>query len=134
MGNSLDELASYFLPLAQALLTDCEGFGIPCRVIDTGRTFQQQEQKLAEGVSWTQNSKHLPQPPEEKSEAIDIAPEAILDEHKADWDPPNPLWEKIGKIGEALGLEWGGSWVHNPDPSHFQYIHKAVVTDPEIGM
>jgi len=63
---------------------------------------------------------HLPQPPEGKSKAIDIVPLSILSEHKPDWDPEHPDWQKIGPIGEKLGLEWGGRWEHHPDPSHFQ--------------
>ena len=128
MGKSLDELASYFLPLAQELLTNCEGMGIPCRVIDTGRTLTEQTEKLNQGVSWTNNSKHLSQPPEGKSEAIDICPIAILEENKRDWDPSSPLWGKIGGIGEALGLRWGGRFQHHPDPSHFEYIHPVSTT------
>jgi hypothetical protein len=125
MGKDLNELASYFLPLAQTLIDACALAGIPVRIVDTGRTSQEQEQKILEGVSWTHTSKHEPQPPEGKSEAIDIVPLAILNEHKPDWDPTSPLWLKIGLIGEGLGLVWGGRWTHinggRGDPSHFEY-------------
>jgi peptidoglycan L-alanyl-D-glutamate endopeptidase CwlK len=30
------------------------------------------------------------------------------------------LFEKVGKIGQALGLEWGGSWTSIKDLPHFQ--------------
>lgn len=33
------------------------------------------------------------------------------------WDGP---WEVVGKIGEGLGLEWGGNWPHLVDRPHFQ--------------
>lgn len=29
-------------------------------------------------------------------------------------------WEKVGKIGESLGLVWGGRWKSFPDRPHFQ--------------
>ncbi|HEY9084015.1 MAG TPA: M15 family metallopeptidase [Vicingaceae bacterium] len=32
----------------------------------------------------------------------------------------NPNWEKIGQMGEALGLEWGGRWTSIKDKPHFQ--------------
>ncbi len=136
MGKSLDELTSYFRPLAEQLLSQCKAVDIPCRVVDTGRTPSEQVQKLLQKVSWTSLSKHLPQPPEMKSEAVDIVPEAILEEHKPNWDVTSPLWTTIGVIGEDVGLEWGGRWTHinngNGDPSHFQYIHlKAMAADPE---
>ncbi len=123
MGNNLNELASYFEPLAMSLLSACSQAGVPCRVIDTGRTAEEQVRKLETKISWTSHSKHEPQPPEGKSEAIDICPLAILQEHKLDWDPASPLWLRIGVIGEALGLKWGGRWNLHPDPSHFEYVH-----------
>lgn len=37
---------------------------------------------------------------------------------KAVWND-NKLWAKCGAIGQALGLEWGGSWKFQDKP-HFQ--------------
>lgn len=132
MSNTLNDAASYARPLFEQLLRECAKAGVPCRIVDIIRTPSQQEKKLAQGVSWTTHSKHLPQPPEGKSEAIDIVPLEILSEHKPDWDITNPLWTKIGLIGERLGLEWGGRWTHinngNGDPGHFQYVHKVEET------
>jgi len=135
--NTLNEAASYFRPLCEQLLQNCAKAGIPCRIIDIIRTPVQQEQKLLDGVSWTQHSKHEPQPPENLSEAIDIVPLAILSEHKPSWDPDSLLWVQIGQIGKDLGLRWGGDFppytdaegkVHSRrDPSHFEYIHKPLV-------
>jgi hypothetical protein len=124
MGKSLDELASYFRPQVDAFLGECESEGILLTVIDTGRTLTEQDQKLAQGVSWTQNSKHLPQPPEGKSEAIDVCPTAYLT--IKNWNPTGPLWSKVGIIGEKYGMFWGGHWSSHPDPGHFQYIHSET--------
>ena len=130
MGKSLDELASYMRPLAEQLIANCSAAGIPVRIEDTGRSVSEQVQKLSAKQSWTTNSKHCPQPPEWKSEAIDVVPEAILESNKKDWDPTNPLWAKIGKIGESLGLVWGGRWVHINngigDPGHFQFNRRVA--------
>lgn len=136
MGNSLDELTSYFRPLANQLISLCYSSGVPVRVVDTGRTPTEQEQKLAQGVSWTTRSKHEPQPPEMKSEAIDLVPLSILSEHKSDWDPSHPDWSRIGVMGKGLGLRWGGDWVHHSDPSHFEYVHSStpqILTDTELS-
>ena len=121
MGNSLTELASYMLPLAQELIQRAAVAGIEPIVIDTGRTPAEQQVKIEQGVSWTLNSKHEPQPPEGKSEAIDIAPKSLLATKL--WSPDSPLWMQLGAIGKEIGLEWGGDWPPNErDPSHFQYI------------
>ena len=122
MGNSLQELASYMQPLAVALINKCQLAGVPVAVIDTGRNAAEQVQKLAQGVSWTRNSRHEPQPPEMKSEAIDVCPKVYLS--MKGWNPGGPLWKVIGAIGEDLGLEWGGRFPINPpygDPGHFQW-------------
>lgn len=36
-----------------------------------------------------------------------------------DWNPSGPLWNKIGAIGQSVGLEWGGTW-KKKDLPHFQ--------------
>lgn len=118
--NTLDQLASYVRPYVDKLIQSCAGAGVPVRIVDIIRTPAEQSVKLSIGVSWTQNSKHLPQAPENKSEAIDLVPIVILNEHKADWDPTNVAWQKIGQIGLQIGFVWGGSWQHHPDPSHFE--------------
>jgi len=35
-------------------------------------------------------------------------------------DPSKELWEGLGRLGEALGLRWGGRFP-SPDPVHFDY-------------
>lgn len=122
MGKSLDTLASYFRPRVDDFLGRCEAEGIPLTVIDTDRTEDEQSLKLAQGVSWTHNSKHLPQPPEGKAEAIDVCPTVYLT--MKGWNPSGPLWSQVGAIGEACGMAWGGHWASHPDPGHFQ--HKQV--------
>ena len=127
MGKDLDELASYMKPLAEELLSQARASGLDPVVEDTGRTSVEQEQKLALGVSWTPRSKHLPQPPEMKSEAIDVVPRICMSMKFWGWNgdigTSHPHWGKLIEIGEGLGLHCG---VHFPvsDPGHFQYVHK----------
>lgn len=119
MGKSLDSLASYFRPQVDEFLGAAEAAGVLLTVIDTDRTESEQQQKINQGVSWTQNSKHLPQPPEGKSEAIDVCPTEYLT--MKNWNPRGPLWNEIGLLGEKCGMFWGGKWSSHPDPGHFQY-------------
>jgi hypothetical protein len=134
--NTINDAASYFRPLIDQLLEGCAKAGVPCRIVDIIRNDVQQEQKLAAGLSWTKNSKHLPQPPEKKSEAIDIVPLVILSEHKLNWDPTHPAWQTIGEVGKKLGLRWGGDWKHindgKGDPSHFEYIHPEAAGSDDL--
>jgi hypothetical protein len=128
MGTSLDECASYCIPLFEALIDKANAAGLDVVVEDTGRTVEQQSVKLAAGQSWTSNSKHLPQPPEMKSEAIDLVPRAVM--ALKNWAPGDPRWQQLGVIGESLGLRWGGRWTRlnngYGDPGHFEYIHPSA--------
>ena len=133
MGKDLSELASYMIPLATKLLGAAVAAGLDPVIEDTGRTPAEQQVKLAQNVSWTAHSKHLPQPPEGKSEAIDIVPRALMSVKYWGWNgtPANsdPRWLQLGTIGESLGLRWGGRFTHVPgDPGHFEYIHEAPTT------
>ena len=50
--------------------------------------------------------------------AFDLAPVSLLS--KPGWDPKNPLWGKIGRIAESVGLQWGGRF-STPDKPHFEF-------------
>jgi len=137
MGKDLNELASYMLPLAQQLLAEATAAGLEPVVEDTGRTVEEQVTKIATGVSWTTRSKHLPQPPENKSEAIDVVPKECMSLKYWGWNGTiinsHPHWAKLIEIGERLGLKCGVHFVSkdgkpHPDPGHFEYIHSVSTT------
>lgn len=116
MSRSLDDLSPEFKPLAIELLARLCEAGIPVMVIDTLRTPNEQAMNIANGVSWTKNSKHL------TGDAIDICPYeeySLSGPDKLQWESDNPVWKKIGAIGERLGLVWGGKWKQK-DMGHFE--------------
>ena len=41
-------------------------------------------------------------------------------------------WTRLGKIGQDLGLEWGGSWSGFVDKPHFQLISATVAEQQKI--
>lgn len=117
MSRALNDLSPRFKPLAIELLARLTEAGIAVMVIDTLRTKEEHAANLAKGVSWTKRSKHL------DGDAIDICPYAIYDisgPDKLQWDAAHPVWPKIGAIGEALGLTWGGRWKQR-DLGHFEW-------------
>jgi peptidoglycan L-alanyl-D-glutamate endopeptidase CwlK len=116
MSRRLDDLSPRMLPLAMQLIARCVEAGIMVMIIDTRRTLDEQKTNMARGVSWTLNSKHL------TGDAIDICPYSVYDlsgPDKLNWDPGDPIWQKIGAIGEGLGLTWGGRW-KQADMGHFE--------------
>ena len=119
MSWRLDDLSQRFRPLAIELLARLCEAGIPVMVIDTLRTPAEHAANLANGVSWTNRSKHL------DGDAIDICPYAIFDiagPDKLQWDSGHPVWKRIGEVGRLVpGIKWGGDWKKTPDLGHFEY-------------
>lgn len=122
MSRRLDDLQQPFRTKAMELIARCVEAGIAVTIVDTLRTPEEQAENLRKGVSWTRNSRHLPQPPDGRSRAIDICPYFQYQLHGPDklaWDASDGVWQIIGDIGEELGLVWGGRWSVK-DYGHFQ--------------
>lgn len=120
MSRSLDDLSPRMFPVACELLARCTEQGIAVAIVDTLRTPEEHAANLKKGVSWTTHSKHL------DGDAIDICPYATWDVHgpdKLNWDGSDPVWQKLGAIGEAIGLRWGGRWKVK-DWGHFEYVER----------
>ncbi|MCC6347894.1 MAG: M15 family metallopeptidase [Nitrospirales bacterium] len=110
--------------LAKEFAVRMASAGIPFMFTCTYRSSEEQSALYAQGrinpgriVTWTLKSKHC------EGKAFDIA---ILKDGKPTWDvkvsvdgDTIPDYEEAGKIGEALGLVWGGRW-KTPDCPHFQ--------------
>lgn len=118
MNRSLDSLSVRFRPLAVEFLAKLTEAGIIVLIVNTFRTPAEQADAIARGVSWTTHSKHL------TGDAIDVCPYDTWTLHgakKLDWQADDPIWQQIGKIGESVGLKWGGRWTTTPDLGHLEY-------------
>ena len=118
MSRKLDDLHPEFKPIACELISRIVEAGICVMIVDTLRTPEEQAENLRKGVSWTKNSRHL------SGRAIDLCPYEIWNLHGPDklmWKSSDPAWEKMGIIGEKLGLRWGGRW-EQKDMGHFELM------------
>lgn len=116
MSRALNDLSPPMRALTVEFLARLVEAGIHVMLIETKRTPEQQALNLEKGVSWTKDSRHL------TGDAIDICPYAhwdLLGPDKLQWDAGDPIWPKIGAIGEACGLVWGGRWQQR-DLGHFE--------------
>lgn len=116
--RNLDHLDHNFRPYAYALLAKSIEAGIMVMIIETRRTEEQHQEDLMSGHSWNVHSKH------QDGLAIDICPfeeYALNGANKLMWNANNPVWTKIGIIGESLGLGWGGRW-QQKDMGHFEKV------------
>lgn len=109
MTGGLSKLDSRFRPIAQKLIDQLQiEKGIPLCIVSTIRTQEQQDENIRRGISWTRNSKHLPQPDEGLSWAVDLVPLSLMQEKN--WAPADPLWWEIASAAVNLGLRSGMDW------------------------
>lgn len=64
-------------------------------------------------ITWTLNSKHM------LGKAFDAVP--LNKDGAVWWNAPQEVWDKMGAIGESVGLMWGGRW-KNKDSPHFEIV------------
>ncbi len=138
--RALDSLSSDFQPIAFALLARLIERQVPCLIVQTSRTVEEQKADLASGASGVRLSKHLPRVLRMpicktdlfRADAMDIVPYDVYDATgrvltKLAWsDSDNPqhvkLFAVIGEEAEKLGLRWGGRWSKPHDPGHVEYL------------
>jgi peptidoglycan L-alanyl-D-glutamate endopeptidase CwlK len=101
----------------------CEAQGLDILITCTYRDFEAQERLYAQGravpgpiVTWARagDSWH------NWRRAFDFVP---LRAGKPVWSirgHDKDLWILAGRLGQSVGLEWGGEWTRHPDYPHFQ--------------
>lgn len=62
--------------------------------------------------------------------AFDVA---VLHEGKATWPNDIRLWRRIGELGKATGLDWGGDFKTITDLPHFEYHPGLTLADARAG-
>ena len=140
MSILLNDLDYRFKPVVFEFIARCAEAGIPLQIIFTGRTQEEQNALYAQGrttpgkvVTWTLDSKHVMKDPDSKSLAIDVCPFDQFQLHGPDklaWNDSDPVWDKMGIIGERVGMKWGvvdGNG-NRKDKGHFEYKKPEPIT------
>lgn len=100
-------------PLARQLVLDAAKAGIEIRITSAHRTYEEQNALFEKRPKVTNArggfSNH------NFGLAIDVT---IFKNGQPVWESPN--YKTLGKIGKALGFEWGGDWTSIVDEPHFQ--------------
>lgn len=124
-SRSIDDLSPETRQCAGVFLSSCQASGLSVLVTCTRRSGAEQAALYAQGrttpgliVTWAKEgeSRH------EKGEALDVVP---LRHGKPVWGTTGAdlaLWQQVGALGEAAGLEWAGRWpAKRREFPHFQY-------------
>lgn len=131
-SRSLNDLDVRFRVKVFEFLARLTEANIPVVIACTRRSDAEQAQAVATGHSKVTHSKH------QDGLAIDVVPYEQYLEYGADklqWNSADPIFKKIGDIGEAIGMRWGGrfkplndagiGW----DPGHFEEPSDVKVVD-----
>lgn len=59
--------------------------------------------------------------------AVDVVP---LRDGKPVWSASDPVWKRVGEIGEKVGLEWAGRWTTFREYPHFQHPQARSLRSP----
>lgn len=112
------------------LIEICQMAGFPIVVTDEYRTFAEQDALYAKGrtiqgpiVTNAKGGESL----HNWRCAFDVA---FKSGNGISYDGP---WEKVGRIGEIIGMEWGGRWTSPVDKPHFQFTNGYTLDDFQQG-
>ena len=121
-SRKIVDLHPHTAKLCEAFLIACRHHEIDVIITCTYRDDEAQAELYAQGrtkpgriVTYAKPGQSM----HNKRLAFDVVP---LRAGKAVWGTQGEdlaLWQKIGALGEAQGLSWGGRWNH-PDMPHFQ--------------
>lgn len=124
------------LPVVQkrvnVFLTLCSSEGIDLLVTSTYRDNESQDALYAQGRtkpgSIVTNAKGGESFHQYKC-ALDVVP---LVNGKCMWND-SALWDRVGRLGKAAGLEWANDWKKFKEKPHFQYTGGLTLSDLKAG-
>lgn len=123
-SRKLDDLNPIVETKARAFLALCEGIGLDVLVISTYRDNESQAALYAQGRTSPGNIVTNAKPGQSYHNwrvAFDVVP---LRNGKPIWGTSGEdgeIWDKVGLMGESVGLEWAGRWTKFKEFPHFQF-------------
>ena len=135
-SRSLNDLHPKVKPMVEEFIQKCADNGIDLLVTSTYRDHESQNALYAQGR--TIPGKKVTNAKGGQSwhnwrVAVDIVP---MRNGKPVWGTTGTdgeLWNKVGEIGESVGLEWAGRWKTFKEYAHFQYTGGLSLADFQAG-
>jgi peptidoglycan L-alanyl-D-glutamate endopeptidase CwlK len=131
-SRRVDDLHPRVARMCRALLAAAKAAGIDLIVTSTYRDHEAQDALYAQGR--TRPGKVVTQVRGGQSMhnyrlAFDVVP---VRDGKAVWND-DALWREVGKLGQGVGLEWGGAWRRFKDRPHFQWTDGLTIKELQAG-
>ena len=135
-SRKIEDLHPHVASLCRKFIEQCKEAGVDVLVTSTYRDHESQNALYAQGR--TAPGKIVTKAKGGQSFhnykiAFDVVP---LRNGKAVWGTSGEdgkLWQRLGEIGESLGLEWAGRWVSFKEYPHFQYTGGLKLADFQAG-
>lgn len=135
-SRKVEDLHPQVAALCQALVQRCDDAGIDLLITSTYRDLEAQAALYAQGrttpgprVTNAQAGKSF----HNWRVAFDLVPLRLGKPVWGTEGKDGALWQQIGQIGEALGLEWAGRWQRFKEYPHFQYTGGLTLADFQAG-
>ena len=119
MSRDLELLHPTLRVSVARFLLECEKAGLKVLITETWRTKSEQDALYAKGRTTSGNivtNAKYPQSQHCWGTAFDFCRNVKGKE----FDDADGFFAKAGKIGQSIGLEWGGAWTSTKDKPHFQ--------------
>ena len=132
-SRSLDDLILPARVRVQAFLDAAKAAGVDLLVTSTYRDNASQDALYAQGR--TKPGKIVTNAKAGQSWhnyrcAVDVVP---IVAGKPRWDVKDEVWQQVGKLGKAAGLEWAGDWKRFKEYPHFQYTGGLTLAQLQSG-
>jgi len=112
MARDITQCHPKLQEMATQLVSQCAEQGLMVMITDCVRDRDEQEACVENGYS----SCHYPHSHHNWGTAFDIC----RNDGEGAYNDADGWFEKVGAIGQAIGLEWGGGWISPVDKPHFQ--------------
>lgn len=136
-SRNLNDLLPVVRVKAEAFIAACKEAGIDLLVTSTYRDHESQAALYAQGRTTPGHIVTNAKPGQSYHNfqiAMDVVP---LVNGKPVWDTSTPtdaaLWNKVGELGEAAGLEWANRWKTFHEIAHFQFGGGLTLAELQAG-
>lgn len=135
-SRKLEDLHPLVKAKVEQFIQKCDEAGIDLLITSTYRDHESQAELYAQGRTKPGKIVTKAKPGQSWHNwkvAVDVVP---LRNGKPVWGTTGAdgqLWEKVGEIGESVGLEWAGRWKTFKEYAHFQYTGGLTLADFQNG-